>query len=110
MAFSESLAERTLSRTGPTKRIEEKKIFIWRDRFSAERQYASGRLEGIAVRPVRPRRRQRSAAGTASRRVQHYRAVDEGRVLVAPEGVKNDDLLTGWIQRAVKFARKLPEK
>ena len=31
-------------------------------------------------------------------------------VLVAPEGVKDDDQLKSWIQRAVKFVGKLPAK
>jgi hypothetical protein len=31
-------------------------------------------------------------------------------VLVEPEGVNDDDHLKGWIQRAVKFVRKLPAK
>jgi hypothetical protein len=34
----------------------------------------------------------------------------KGWVLVAPEGVKEDDQLSGWIQRAVKFVGKLPAK
>jgi hypothetical protein len=34
----------------------------------------------------------------------------EGRVLVAPEGVEDDDQLSGWIQRAVKLVGKLPVK
>ena len=34
----------------------------------------------------------------------------KGWVLVAPEGVADDDLLNGWIQRAVKFVGRLPVK
>ena len=34
----------------------------------------------------------------------------KGWVLVAPEGVENDDQLSGWVQRAVKFVGKLPAK
>ncbi len=34
----------------------------------------------------------------------------KGRVLIAPEGVEDDDLLSGWIQRALKFVEKLPAK
>src|SRR5213076_1030968 len=34
----------------------------------------------------------------------------KGWVLVAPEGVKKDEHLSEWIQRAVKFVRKLPRK
>ena len=34
----------------------------------------------------------------------------KGWVLVAPEGVEDDDQLNGWIQRAVKFVGTLPAK
>ena len=34
----------------------------------------------------------------------------KGWAVVAPEGVGSDDQLRGWIQRAVKFAGKLPAK
>jgi TfoX/Sxy family transcriptional regulator of competence genes len=34
----------------------------------------------------------------------------KGWVLVAPEGVGDDDQLSGWVQRAVRFVGKLPAK
>ena len=34
----------------------------------------------------------------------------KGWVLVAPAGVEDDDQVSGWIQRAVKFVGKLPVK
>ena len=34
----------------------------------------------------------------------------KGWVLVAPEGVENDDQLGGWVQQAVKFVGTLPVK
>ena len=34
----------------------------------------------------------------------------KGWVLVAPHGVEDDDQLSGWIQRAVKFVGALPAK
>ena len=34
----------------------------------------------------------------------------KGWVLVEPEGVEDDDQLTGWIERATKFVGKLPAK
>ena len=34
----------------------------------------------------------------------------KGWVLIGLEGVKDDDQLSGWIQRAVKFVGKLPAK
>ena len=34
----------------------------------------------------------------------------KGWVVVAPEGVEDDDKLNAWIRRAVKFVGKLPAK
>jgi hypothetical protein len=34
----------------------------------------------------------------------------KGWVLVGPEGVEDDEQLTDWIERAVKFVRVLPAK
>jgi hypothetical protein len=34
----------------------------------------------------------------------------KGWVVVAPEGVEDDEQLSGWIQRAVRFVAKLPAK
>ena len=33
-----------------------------------------------------------------------------GWVQVAPEGVEDDDQLTGWIERALEFVKALPKK
>jgi hypothetical protein len=38
------------------------------------------------------------------------RGTMKGWVVVRLEGVQSDDRLKGWIQRAVKFVGKLPEK
>jgi hypothetical protein len=34
----------------------------------------------------------------------------KGLLLVEPQGVENDDELKNWIERALKFVRKLPAK
>jgi hypothetical protein len=34
----------------------------------------------------------------------------KGWVLVEPEGVEDDDQLSGWIERAAKFVGNLPKK
>ena len=34
----------------------------------------------------------------------------KGWVLVAPQGVEDDDQLRGWVRRGVKFVGKLPAK
>ena len=109
MAFSETLAERIRQRVGRRKNIEEKKMFggvgfllggnmligVWRD--------------SLIVR-LGPEQ------GDAALKEPHVKAFDitgrpmKGWVLVAPEGIADDEKLGGWIQRAVKFVEKLPEK
>ena len=34
----------------------------------------------------------------------------EGWVMVGPAGIEDDNQLSGWIQRAVKFVGKIPAK
>jgi hypothetical protein len=46
----------------------------------------------------------------------HVRKMDitgkpmKGWIMVEPEGVEDDDQLSVWIQRAIKFVAKLPAK
>jgi TfoX/Sxy family transcriptional regulator of competence genes len=109
MAFIETLAERIRQRVGRRKNIEEKKMFggvgfllggnmligVWRD--------------SLIVR-LGPEQ------GDAALKEPHVKAFDitgrpmKGWVLVAPEGIADDEKLGGWIQRAVKFVEKLAEK
>ncbi len=54
--------------------------------------------------------------GDAALREPHVKEFDitgramKGWVLVEPEGIEADGQLSGWIERAVKFVRKLPGK
>jgi hypothetical protein len=109
MAFDESLADRIRQALAPRRNVEEKKMFgcicffingnalvgVWKDRLIA-------RL-GLDE-------------GEAALREPHVRAFDiTGRpmrnwVAVGPDGVEDDDQLTGWIDLALKFVRKLPKK
>ena len=109
MAFSEALAERIRQQLTRRKNVEEKKMFggvgfllhgnmlvaVWKDSLLAR----LGPDEGEeALRE--PHVREFDITGRAMK----------GWVLVAPEGVKGDDQLAGWIQRAVKFVKTLPAK
>src|SRR5215470_6055664 len=109
MAFDEVLAERIRTALVRKKSIEEKKLFgcicfffngnalvgVWKDRLIA---------------------RLGPDEGEAARREPHVRAFDiTGRpmrnwVTVEPEGVEDDDQLTGWIDLALKFVKALPAK
>ena len=109
MAFDESLAARIRDALARRKGVEEKKMFgcicffingnalagVWKDRLIA---------------------RLGPDEGEAALREPHVRAFDiTGRpmrnwVLVGPEGVQDDEQLSAWIQRAVKFVGALPAK
>ena len=109
MACNESLAERIRQGLARRKNVEEKKMFggigfllngnllvgVWKDSLivrlgpdQAEEALLEPHVEefDITGRPMK------------------------GWVLIGLEGVKDDDQLSGWIQRAVKFVGKLPAK
>ena len=109
MAFDENLADRIRKGLGRKKGIEEKKMFggvgfllngnmlvgVWKDSLIA---------------------RLGDEQGEEALKEAHVKKFDitgrvmKGWVLVTPEGLKDDDRLKGWIQRALKFVEKLPKK
>ena len=109
MAFDESLAARIRDALARRRNVEEKKMFgcvcffingnalagVWKDRLIA---------------------RLGPDEGEAAMREPHVRPFDiTGRpmrnwVAVEPDGVEDDDQLTGWIDLATKFVRTLPKK
>ena len=109
MAFNEALAQRIRNALARRKNIEEKKMFggvgfllngnmlvgVWKDslivRLHAEES-------DLALKE--PHVREFDITGKPMK----------GWVLVQPEGIEADDELSGWIQRAVKFVGKLPDK
>src|SRR3954462_7524937 len=109
MAFDESLAGRIRDSLARRKNIEEKKMFgcicffingnalvgVWKDRLIAR----LGPDEGeAALREPLVR-----AFDITGRPMRNW-------VAVGPEGVEDDDQLTDWIERPVKFVRTLPKK
>ena len=102
MPFSESLAARIRQQLARRKNVEEKKMFggvgfllngnmligVWKDSLIAR----LGPDEGDEAL-LEPHVKEFDITGRAMK----------GWVLVEPEGVEDDDQLTGWIQRAVKF-------
>src|ERR1700757_3085531 len=102
MAFSEALAERIRQALARRKNVEEKKMFGCICFF----------LNGNALVGVWKNRliaRLGPDEGEAALREPHVRAFDiTGRpmrkwVAVEPDGVEDDDQLTGWIDLATKF-------
>jgi hypothetical protein len=109
MAFSAALAERIRQALARKRGVEEMKMFggvgfllngnllvgVWKDSLIA-RLGPEGSDEALKEAHV-------SAFAITGRSMK-------GWVLVAPEGVENDDQLSGWVQRAVRFVGKLPAK
>jgi hypothetical protein len=109
MAFDESLAPRIRDTLARKRGIEEKKMFggigfllngnllvgVWKNSLIV--RLGPDEAEVALVEP-------------------HVKVFDitgrpmKGWVLVEPKGVEDDERLTGWIQRAVKFVGKLPAK
>jgi TfoX/Sxy family transcriptional regulator of competence genes len=109
MAFDESLAARIREAVAGKKGVEEKKMFggigfllngnmlvgVWKDSLIVRLGPAKGD-EALKEPHV-------SEFNITGRSMK-------GWVLVAPQGVKDDDQLKGWVQRAVEFVGKLPDK
>src|SRR5262245_36617918 len=109
MAFSTALAERIRQALARKRGVEEKRMFggvgfllngnmlvgVWKDSLIVR----LGPEEGDEALKE-PHVSEFNITGRSMK----------GWVLVAPEGVENDDQLGGWVQQAVKFVGKLPAK
>src|SRR5262245_25327296 len=109
MAFDESLAARIRQALARKKGVEEKKMFggvgfllhgnmlvgVWKDSLIVR----LGPDEGEEALKE-PHVSEFDITGRAMK----------GWVLVAPQGVEDDDQLRGWVRRGVKFVGKLPAK
>jgi hypothetical protein len=109
MAFDENLASRIRSALGRKKGIEEKTL------FGCFCLLLNGNvLVGVWKRSLIVRLG--SEQGEDALLEPHVRPFDitgkamKGWVVVAPEGIYDDDQLGQWVQRAVKFVANLPAK
>ena len=109
MAFDETLAARIRTALGRKRGIEDKTLFgcfclllngnvlvgVWKNSLIVRLGNEQG--EDALLEPhVKPF----DITGKAMK----------GWVVVAPKGIEDDDQLKAWIQRAVKFVGKMPEK
>ena len=109
MPFDETLAGRIRDALARRRNVEEKKMF----------GCICFLINGNALAGVWKNRlivRVGSDEGEAALREPNVRAFDitgkpmRNWVAVEPEGVEDDDQLTGWIERATKFVKTLPKK
>src|SRR6202453_2263174 len=109
MAFDEILAARIRHALARKKGIEDKKMFggicfmlngnmlvgVWKDSLIVRLGENQGQ-EALLEPHVKP-------FDITGKPMKNW-------VLVKPEGIKDDEQLKGWIQRAVKFVGKMPGK
>ena len=109
MAFDESLAARIRQALARKKGVEEKKMFGGIGFLLHGNMLVGVRKDSLVVRLG-------EKEGEEALKEPHVKEFDiTGRpmrnwVLVGPEGVQDDEQLSAWIQRAVKFVGKLPAK
>jgi TfoX/Sxy family transcriptional regulator of competence genes len=109
MAFNEELAGRIRQQLAWRKGVEEKKMFGGVG-FLLNGNLLVGVWKGSLIVRLGPEE------GDEALKELHVSEFDitgrsmKGWVLVAPQGVKDDDQLKGWIERAVEFVGKLPAK
>src|SRR3954452_22574973 len=109
MAFSEVLAERIRQRLTRRKNVEERKMFGGIGFLLNGNLLVGVWKESLVVRLG-------GEEGEEALEEPHVKEFDiTGRpmrnwVLVEPEGIQNDEQLSAWIRRAVKFVGALPAK
>jgi TfoX/Sxy family transcriptional regulator of competence genes len=109
MAFDESLATRIRDALARKRGVEEKKMFGGVG-FLLNGNLLVGVWKDSLIVRLGP------DEGEAALREPHVREFDitgramKGWIMVEPDGVEDDDQLTGWIERALKFVKALPKK
>jgi TfoX/Sxy family transcriptional regulator of competence genes len=109
MAFSAALAERIRQALARKRGVEEKRMFGGIG-FLLHGNILVGVWKDSLIVRLGP------DEGEEALKEPHVKEFDitgrpmKGWVLVGPEGLRGDDQLAGWIERAVKFVRALPAK
>ena len=109
MAFDETLAARIRDALARKRGVEEKKMFGGVG-FLLHGNMLVGVWKESLVARLGPDQ------GEAALKQPHVKDFDitgramKGWVLVGPEGVEDDEQLTAWIERAMRFAGTLPAK
>ncbi len=109
MPFNEALAERIRQGLARRKNVEEKKMFGGLGFLLNGNLLVGVWKESLCVR-LGPEQAEEALLEPHVKEFDITGRPMKGWVLVEPGGVENDDQLRGWIQRAVKFVGKLPEK
>jgi TfoX/Sxy family transcriptional regulator of competence genes len=109
MAYDEALAERIRKSLGPRKDIEAKTMFGGIGFLLNGNMCVGVQKDSLIVR-LDPAR---ADDALREKHVGEFKVggrAMKGWLLVAPEGLRDDDRLNGWIRRGVEFAQTLPPK
>ena len=109
MAYSETLAERIRKRLARRRNVEEKKMFGGIG-FLLKGNMCVGVWKDSLIVRVGPEQYEDALRESFVSEFDITGRAMKGWVLVAEEGVEDDDQLQDWIECAVKFVRKLPAK
>src|SRR5262245_58106674 len=108
MAFNEALAERIRQRLARRKNVEEKKMFGGIGFLLNGNLLGGVRKDSLLVRLGQEQSDEALQEAHVSEFKIRGRGTMRGWVVVSLEGVRGDDQLGSWIQRAVKFVGTLP--
>lgn len=109
MAYSEALAARIRRRLARRRNVEEKKMFGGIG-FLLNGNMCVGVWKGSLIVRVGPEQYEEALQEPFVGEFDITGRAMTGWVLVAAEGVEDDDQLQEWIGRAVKFVETLPAK
>jgi TfoX/Sxy family transcriptional regulator of competence genes len=110
MAYDESLAARIRADLASKLNVEEKKIFGGAGFLLNGNLLVGVRKDSLLVRLVPEQGDETLQEAHVSEFKITGRGTMKGWVVVGLEGVQNNDQLTGWIQRVLKFVGALPAK
>jgi TfoX/Sxy family transcriptional regulator of competence genes len=109
MAFSAALAERIRQALARKRGVEEKNMFGGVGFLLNGNMLVGVWKDSLIVR-LGPEEGDETLREPHVREFNITRRSMKGWVLVAPEGIDDDEQPIGWIHRAVKFVGKLPGK
>jgi TfoX/Sxy family transcriptional regulator of competence genes len=109
MAFNVTLAERIRRGLAEKKEVEEKKMFGGVG-FLLKGNLLVGVWKDSLIARLSPKQAEEALQEPHVGEFDITGRPMKGWVLVAPEGIDNDEQLSGWIERAVRFVRSLPAK
>jgi TfoX/Sxy family transcriptional regulator of competence genes len=109
MAFDENLTERIRLALAHKKNIDEKRMFEGIG-FLLNGNMLVGVWKNSLIARLGPEESDKALMEPHVKEFDITGRPMKGWVLVEPEGVKDDDQLNDWIERAIKFVETLPGK